>query len=100
MAAMRHDFPALNPDGMIAVRYYEPPSDLIEMVGSIYLVTANLPHVSDHVRADFAQLRFNLPGRGHYIFRDGRQMESPRKSICGATCSFAPFTGKSKKRGG
>src|SRR3546814_16760779 len=37
MAAMRHDFPALNPDGMIAVRYYEPPSDLIEMVGSIYL---------------------------------------------------------------
>src|SRR3546814_21070503 len=59
-AAMRHDFPALNPDGMIAVRYYEPPSDLIEMVGSIYLFTANMPHVSDHVRADFAQLRFNL----------------------------------------
>src|SRR3546814_6854147 len=55
MAAMRHDFPALNPDGMIAVRYYEPPSDLIEMVGSIYLFTANMPHVSDHVRADFAQ---------------------------------------------
>src|SRR3546814_8351934 len=52
MAAMRHDFPALNPDGMIAVRYYEPPSDLIEMVGSIYLFTANMPHVSDHVRAD------------------------------------------------
>src|SRR3546814_15732071 len=55
MAAMRHDFPALNPDGMIAVRYYEPPSDLIEMVGSIYLFTANMPHVSEHVRADFAR---------------------------------------------
>src|SRR3546814_7755843 len=34
MAAMRHDFPALNPDGMIAVRSYEPPSDLLELVRS------------------------------------------------------------------
>src|SRR3546814_16575972 len=57
MAAMRHDFPALNPDGMIAVRYYEPPSDLIEMVGSIYLFTDNMPHVSDHVSASSAERR-------------------------------------------
>src|SRR3546814_16701232 len=76
---------------MIALRYYEPPSDLIEMVGSIYLFTANMPHVSDHVRADFAQLRFNLSGRGHYIFCDGRQMESPQTCILGATMWSAPF---------
>src|SRR3546814_15235589 len=50
-----------------------------------------MPHVSDHVRADFAQLRFNLSGRGHYIFRDGRQMESPQTCILGATMSPALF---------
>src|SRR3546814_578880 len=50
-----------------------------------------MPHVSDHVRADFAQLRFNLSGRGHYIFRDGRQMESPQTCILGATMSSALF---------
>src|SRR3546814_17646099 len=46
---------------------------------------------SSDLRADFAQLRLNLSGRGHYIFRDGRQMESPQTCILGATMSSALF---------
>lgn len=88
---MLHDHPAPNADGIVALRYYEPPADLIELVGSIYLFTANIPYVTDSTRADFAQLRFMLSGAGHYTFHDGRQMETPGVCMLGPTMSSIHF---------
>lgn len=88
---MKHDFPAPNADGMVALRYYEAPADLSELVGSIYLFTANMPFVSDLTRADFAQLRFMLSGQGHYTFHDGRQMDTPEVCLLGPTTSAIHF---------
>ena len=88
---MFHDYPTPTPEGMVALRYYEPPSDLIELVGSIYLFTANIPYVSDGTRADFAQLRFMLSGVGHYTFHDGRQMDTPGVCMLGPTMSSIHF---------
>lgn len=88
---MRHEFPDANKEGMVALRYYEPPLDLIDLVGSIYLFTANTPYVSDMTRADFAQLRFMLSGRGYYTFHDGRQIETPGVCVLGPTMSAIHF---------
>lgn len=88
---MLHDYPAPNEAGTVALRYYEPPVDLSELVGSIYLFTANLPYVTDTTRADFAQLRFMLSGVGHYTFHDGRQMETPNVCLLGPTTSSIHF---------
>ena len=88
---MRHDYPDPNADGMVALRYYEPPAGLADFVGSIYLFTANSPYVSDGTRADFAQLRYMLSGRGHYTFHDGRQMDTPEVCMLGPTMSSVHF---------
>lgn len=88
---MKHDYPAPNTEGMVALRYYEAPDDLSSHVGSIYLFTANIPYVSDLTRADFAQLRFMLSGRGHYTFHDGRQMDTPEVCMLGPTMSATHF---------
>lgn len=88
---MRHDYPSPNADGMVALRYYEPPTDLTDLVGSVYLFTANIPFVSDGTRADFAQLRYMLSGRGHYTFHDGRQIDTPEVCMLGPTMSSIHF---------
>lgn len=88
---MKHDFPAPNGAGLVALRYYEAPKDLSHLIGSIYLFTANMPIVSDLTRADFAQLRFMLSGVGHYTFHDGRQMDTPEVCLLGPTTSAVHF---------
>lgn len=88
---MRHDYPDPNSDGMVALRYYEPPAEFTDLVGSIYLFTANMPFVSDGTRADFAQLRYMLSGRGHYTFHDGRQIDTPEVCMLGPTMSSIHF---------
>lgn len=90
-ASMKHDFPAANAEGLVALRYYEAPQDLSHLISSIYLFTANMPFVSDLTRADFAQLRFMLSGEGHYTFFDGRQMDTPEVCLLGPTTAATHF---------
>ena len=90
-APMRHDYPEPNGESMVALRYYEPPPEFTDLVGSIYLFTANMSFVSDGTRADFAQLRYMLSGRGHYTFHDGRQMDTPEVCMLGPTMSSIHF---------
>ncbi|HEY0270152.1 MAG TPA: TonB-dependent receptor, partial [Sphingomonas sp.] len=45
-------------DAMISLRYFQPAADLRRYVSSYYLFSANLPLVTDIVRADLAQIRF------------------------------------------
>ena len=66
---------------MISLRYFQPAADLRRYVSSYYLFEADLPLVSDLVRADLAQIRFMLAGHGRYAFADTRGAAIPTPEI-------------------
>ncbi len=87
--APRHA-PAVSPaqsalSGAVSLTYLAPPPDLADKFGALYHFIADKAEVEDHTRAELAQLRFMLSGTGHYIFGDGRQVETPRLCLLGPT---------------
>jgi len=76
---------------MVALSYFVPPPALARYFGAMYLFTADRPSVSDHTRADFAQIRFMLAGAGHYRFNDGRRVETPECCLLGPTSMATHF---------
>ena len=76
---------------MISLRYFLPAPDLRRYISSYYVFRADLPRVSDLVRADLAQIRFMLSGRGFYQFADGRSIPAAPISLIGATMAASRF---------
>ncbi|MBT2186417.1 AraC family transcriptional regulator [Sphingobium sp. H33] len=76
---------------MVALSYFVPPAELAEYFGAMYLFTADRPNVSDHTRADFAQIRFMLTGVGSYHFSDGRTVATPEACLLGPTSMATHF---------
>lgn len=76
---------------LVALRYFVPPADLADYFAASYVFTANCPALSDHTRADFAQIRFMLAGVGHYQFGDGRSMATPQCCLLGPTSMATSF---------
>lgn len=76
---------------MIALRYFLPAPDLRRYIASYYIFRADLPLVSDLVRADLAQIRFMISGHGHYQFAGGLIVETPRVSLVGPTMAASRF---------
>lgn len=77
--------------GVIALRYFLPAPDLRRYIASYYVFRADLPLVSDLVRADLAQIRFVISGRGHYQFAGGAKVETPPISLVGPTMAASRF---------
>lgn len=77
---------------MIALRYFLPAPDLRRYISSYYLFRADLPIVTDLVRADLAQIRFMIQGSGVYEFAGGASAETPRVSLIGPTMAASHFT--------
>jgi len=75
----------------VALSYLAPPEDLAGLFGPLYLFLADKAEVSDHTRADFAQIRFMLAGAGHYVFQDGRQVVTPPCCMLGPTSAATRF---------
>ncbi|HEX7858145.1 MAG TPA: helix-turn-helix domain-containing protein [Sphingobium sp.] len=75
----------------VALSYLAPPEDLSALFGPLYLFTADKADISDHTRADFAQIRFMLSGEGHYVFHDGRHVPTPRCCMLGPTTAATRF---------
>lgn len=76
---------------MIALRYFLPAPDLRRYISSYYIFRADLPLVSDVVRADLAQLRLMIAGRGEYRFADGTGSIAPQISLVGPTMAASRF---------
>jgi len=74
------------PSGAVELSYLAPPEDLRPLFGPMYVFLADKTDVSDHTRADFAQIRFMLEGTGHYVFGGGQCATTP------ATCMLGPTT--------
>ncbi|MFT3965112.1 MAG: helix-turn-helix domain-containing protein [Sphingobium sp.] len=81
----------LPPTNQVALSYLAPPEDLSAFFGPLYLFIADKAVVSDHTRADFAQVRFMLAGEGDYVFHDGRHVATPRCCMLGPTTAATRF---------
>ena len=69
----------------IGLRYLEPAIDLRGIVSSYYIFWANLPIVTDLMRADMPQIRFMLKGDGCYRFANGHIATTPEVALVGPT---------------
>ena len=72
---------------MVAVTldYAAPDSALREFVSVFYSFRADLDRFEDDDRADLAQLRFMLKGKGGYRFADGHVEDGPEIQLVGPT---------------
>jgi len=75
----------------IALDYFPSAEDLRQHVSSYYLFRADLPQVADVMRADLAQLRFMIAGRGHYSFGGGVRLPTPEVGLIGPTTASTAF---------
>ena len=76
---------------MISLRYFQPAPELRRYVSSYYVFGADLPLVSDIVRADLAQIRFMIAGRGRYAFAGGDWLDAPEVTLVGPTMAASRF---------
>jgi AraC-like DNA-binding protein len=75
----------------VGLRYFQPARELRDLVSSYYLFHALMPRVQDSTRADFAQIRFMLAGRGDYTFADGEASRTATVSLVGPTMAPVRF---------
>lgn len=75
----------------VGLSYIAPPADLAAYFGAMYLFIADKIEVSDHTRADFAQIRFMVAGTGDYIFTNGRRVATPSACLLGPTTGATRF---------
>lgn len=76
---------------MFSLNYAPPADDLREFISSYYVFRAELPTVTDVMRADFAQIRFLIRGSGFYRFGDGRVDRCPAAMVTGPTSAALAF---------
>lgn len=89
--SLRHACSHGDAPGTVALDYFAPPDDLTDLIGTIYLFTADQPLVSDCTRADFPQLRFMIAGKGVYRFGNGHIAATPEVCLLGPTMSATHF---------
>ena len=75
----------------IGLRYFAPAPDLRRHLSAYYIFRADLPQVSDVIRADMAQLRFMVSGLGSYGFANGRCIAAPEITLLGPTTAATRF---------
>lgn len=69
--------------GAVTLDYATPHESLRDILSVFYEFRANVSVFEDVERADLAQFRFVLNGRGHYTFTDGVSMAAPAIMILG-----------------
>jgi AraC-like DNA-binding protein len=69
----------------VSLDYAAPAPELREYLSVFYEFRADLPLFEDAERADLAQIRFMLKGKGVYRFADGHEQPAPTIAIVGPT---------------
>ncbi|AYJ86301.1 AraC family transcriptional regulator [Sphingomonas paeninsulae] len=69
--------------GAVTLDYATPDESLRDFLSVFYEFRANVPLFEDVERADLAQFRFVLKGKGRYTFTDGVVMAAPAIQILG-----------------
>lgn len=79
------------PAQAIGLRYFQPAADIRALVASYYVFHARMDQVSDMMRADLAQIRFMVSGRGAYHFQSGEKSQTPEVCLIGPTFGATRF---------
>lgn len=76
----------------VSLDYAAPDAALTDFVSVFYDFRVGDGCFQDIDRADLAQIRFMLEGRGRYRFADGHEQEGPRIQIVGPTTGVTHLT--------
>lgn len=90
--------PIIGTQRVVSIRYFAPHASLRAHISSYYLFTANLPLISDLLRAELGQVRFLLAGSGVYRFGDGHVADCPQVMLTGPTNAPIEFTARGPLR--
>ncbi|MBS0315430.1 MAG: helix-turn-helix transcriptional regulator [Proteobacteria bacterium] len=76
----------------VSLDYAAPDAALRDFVSVFYDFQVGNGRFADNDRADLAQIRFMLSGRGRYRFADGHEQEGPQIQIVGPTTGITHIT--------
>jgi len=68
-----------------SLRYFSPAAPLRSWVSSYYLFEADVPFLTDTLRAELPQVRFVFQGSGQFSFGGGPSVPLPSAALCGPT---------------
>ena len=68
-----------------SLRYFSPAAPLRAWVSSYYVFEADVPALTDTLRAELPQVRFMYAGTGSFNYGDGPTVRMPQAALCGAT---------------
>lgn len=76
----------------VSLDYAAPDAALTDFISVFYQFRVGDGRFQDIDRADLAQIRFLLKGRGHYRFADGHEQDGPEIQIVGPTTGITHLT--------
>jgi AraC-like DNA-binding protein len=68
-----------------SLRYFSPAAPLRSWVSSYYVFEADVPVLTDTLRAELPQVRFMYQGTGSFSYGGGAVVQIPRAALCGPT---------------
>jgi AraC-like DNA-binding protein len=68
-----------------SLRYFFPAAPLRSWVSSYYVFEADVPALTDTLRAELPQVRFMYQGSGSFSYGGGTDVPMPRAALCGPT---------------
>lgn len=68
-----------------SLRYFSPAAPLRSWVSSYYVFEADVPALSDTLRAELPQVRFMYMGSGTFSYGGGVEVPMPLAALCGPT---------------
>ncbi|MGL6042925.1 MAG: helix-turn-helix domain-containing protein [Sandaracinobacteroides sp.] len=68
-----------------SLRYFSPAAPLRSWVSSYYVFEADVPQLTDTLRAELPQVRFTYQGSGRFSYGGGAELPMPRAALCGPT---------------
>ncbi|WP_199556475.1 helix-turn-helix domain-containing protein [Sandaracinobacteroides hominis] len=81
-----------------SLRYFSPAAPLRSWVSSYYLFEADIPALTDTLRAELPQVRFMFQGSGTFSYGGGAEIRMPQTALCGPTNVAVTFRAKGPLR--
>jgi AraC-like DNA-binding protein len=81
-----------------SLRYFSPAAPLRGWVSSYYIFEADVPRLSDTLRAELPQVRFFFQGGGTFSYGGDAPVQLPKAALCGPTTVAVKFTAEGPLR--
>ncbi len=81
-----------------SLRYFSPAAPLRGWVSSYYIFEADMPQLSDTLRAELPQVRFFFQGGGTFSYGGAEPVRLPQTALCGPTTVAVRFNAEGPLR--